>query len=246
MLLVAGWYLEWGPGKEKGAPWGRTLLGIGLAYVGFVGMLQLVDVNRWTGGRIGRFLTDLLAPLLTGPGAFVVLTVLLLAGLLIAFDRPLRAMLAPATNLARAAGTTLQDRTIKAVTTEGPASKANGKQPTAQRGADVATGPAPSEGGRRGRAARIAAVDAPGQTGVWGSDDGMNDIPVAMPTMGPASATIAPLRVAGAALAEPGPVRPPDRASCSRSRRRHRRSRLAAGPRGHRMDLAAPRAARSR
>ena len=29
VLLLSGWYLEWGPGKEPGAPWGATLLGIG-------------------------------------------------------------------------------------------------------------------------------------------------------------------------------------------------------------------------
>ena len=34
VLLLSGWYLEWGPGKEPGAPWGRTLLGIGMAYAG--------------------------------------------------------------------------------------------------------------------------------------------------------------------------------------------------------------------
>ena len=27
VLLLSGWYVEWGPGKEPGAPWGRTLLG---------------------------------------------------------------------------------------------------------------------------------------------------------------------------------------------------------------------------
>ena len=25
VLLLSGWYVEWGPGKELGAPWGRTL-----------------------------------------------------------------------------------------------------------------------------------------------------------------------------------------------------------------------------
>ena len=34
VLLLSGWYLEWGPGKEPGAPWGRTLLGIAMAYAG--------------------------------------------------------------------------------------------------------------------------------------------------------------------------------------------------------------------
>jgi len=30
-LLVAGWYVEWGPGKEAKAPWGRILLGLAVA-----------------------------------------------------------------------------------------------------------------------------------------------------------------------------------------------------------------------
>ena len=43
VLLLSGWYLEWGPGKEPGAPWGRTLLGIGMAYVGVLGLIQLIE-----------------------------------------------------------------------------------------------------------------------------------------------------------------------------------------------------------
>src|SRR3954470_5624249 len=108
VLLLSGWYVEWGPGKEAGAPWGRRLLGIAMAYAGFLGLLQLIALpnvlgeDQFTGGgRIGRFLAGLLSPLLTAPGAFVVLTVLMVAGLLIAFDRPLRALLAPATGLAK-------------------------------------------------------------------------------------------------------------------------------------------------
>ena len=59
---VSGWYVEWGPGKEPGAPWGRTLLGIAMAYAGFLGLLQLIALpnlvseGEFTGGRIGRFL----------------------------------------------------------------------------------------------------------------------------------------------------------------------------------------------
>src|SRR3954469_13649357 len=45
VLLLAGWYVEWGPGREPGAPWGRTLLGIGMAYAGFLGLLQLIAIG---------------------------------------------------------------------------------------------------------------------------------------------------------------------------------------------------------
>jgi hypothetical protein len=104
VLLISGWYVEWGPGKEPGAPWGRTLLGIAMAYVGILGLLQLIAFSEWTGGRVGRFVVGILQPLLTTPGAFVLSLLLLVAGLLIAFDRPLRALLAPATGLAKVAG----------------------------------------------------------------------------------------------------------------------------------------------
>ncbi len=192
VLLIAGWYVEWGPGREPGAPWGRTLLGIGMAYVGLLGLMQLLEINNSTGGRIGRFLVGALQPLLTTPGAFVILMVLMFAGLLIAFDRPLRSFLSPATRAARAAGSTLQDRTAKAGT-PAPARAGAG-------GAAAATSEpgAPTEGGRRGRAVRIPAVEAPGQTGVWGSESPEPGIPSAVPSASPTSSTFAPARAAGA------------------------------------------------
>ena len=191
VLLLAGWYVEWGPGKEPGAPWGRTLLGIAMAYVGLLGLLQLIAFNEWTGGRIGRFLVGILQPLLTTPGAFVLSLLLLVAGLLIAFDRPLRSMLAPATGLAKVAGSTLQDRTTK---TAGPA-PANGKGAAPAAGA-AAVGAAAAG---KGRGARIPAVDAPGQTGVWGTEPADPGIPSAVPSASPTSSTFAPARAAGAA-----------------------------------------------
>ena len=195
VLLLAGWYVEWGPGKESGAPWGRTLLGIAMAYIGLVGLLELTALpsvvragESLTGGRIGRFLDDILQPLLTAPGAFVVLTLLLVAGLLIAFDRPLRAMLAPATGLAKAAGSTLSDRTPKDETPAGPAG-------TPGTPAAVAAG---AEAGRRGRAVRVPAGEAPGQVGAFGSDGEMPQ-PVVGAIAGPMSATFAPARTPGVA-----------------------------------------------
>ncbi len=191
VLLISGWYVEWGPGKEPGAPWGRTLLGIAMAYAGLLGLLQLIAFNDWTGGRIGRFLESILQPLLTTPGAFVLSLLLLVAGLLIAFDRPLRAMLAPATGLARVAGSTLQDRTTK---TAQPA-VANGKG-AVPAGDVAAVGVA---AGGKGRGSRIPSVDAPGQTGVWGTEPAGAGIPSAVPSASPTSSTFAPARAAGAA-----------------------------------------------
>jgi S-DNA-T family DNA segregation ATPase FtsK/SpoIIIE len=189
VLLLSGWYVEWGPGKEAGAPWGRTLLGIAMAYVSFLGLVQLVEFNETSGGRIGRFLVGLLEPLLTAPGAFVILLVLFVAGLVIAFDRPLRALLSPVTSLAKVAGGTLQDHTSKPMEAAGPGDMATAGV--------IAAG---AEGGRRGRAPRMPAVDAPGQTGVWGTEPsapGAPGIPASIPSISPVSATLAPLRARG-------------------------------------------------
>ena len=33
-LLLAGWWLEWGPGSRPGSGWGITLLGLAITYAG--------------------------------------------------------------------------------------------------------------------------------------------------------------------------------------------------------------------
>jgi DNA segregation ATPase FtsK/SpoIIIE, S-DNA-T family len=192
VLLLAGWYLEWGPGRDVGAPWGRTLLGIALAYAGFLGIIQMLGFSgEFTGGRIGRFLAGLLDPALTTPGAFVILLGAALAGLLIAFDLPLRTLLAPLVNAGRAAGGSLQGRAS--------APSAAGRQSVRDGGpargtADASPpGPVGAEGGRRGRT-RIPAVDAPGQTGMWGGDAPEPSPAGATASVSPTSATFAPAR----------------------------------------------------
>jgi len=193
VLLVAGWYLEWGPGRHPDAPWARTLVGIALAYIGSLGMVQAV---AGSGGRIGAFLYGLLQPLLTAPGAFVVLLAVTVAGLLVAFDRPLHVLLSPATRAARAAGSSLQARGSAPSAGDAAPPAAAGRAGRERAGADDApTGRAAA--GRGGRAPRLAPGEAPGQTGVWGEEGAA--IPAPVPTVAPVSATLAPARRAGVA-----------------------------------------------
>jgi DNA segregation ATPase FtsK/SpoIIIE, S-DNA-T family len=199
-LLLAGWYLEWGPGHAAGAPWGRTLLGMVLAFAGFLGAIQVIEFRGgFTGGHIGRFLAGILEPAFSPPGAFVILVAAILGGLLVAFDLPLRTMLAPLVRFARAAGASLQDRSMRSSGTAG----VSGRDANVQAGGGGASGGSvTADGGRRGRAARIPAVSAPGQTGIWGGDAPGGGIPSAVPSQSPTSATFAPARgSAGVAVA---------------------------------------------
>ncbi len=93
-LLAGGWWLEWGPGRRPGSGWGLTVLGLAIAYVGFVGGAQVLSVS---GGRIGRALAGFLGDLVTDPGAFVVLLGLAIGGLLVAFGLQLRQLVRPVT-----------------------------------------------------------------------------------------------------------------------------------------------------
>ena len=129
----------------------------------------------------------------------MILLGLTIAGLLIAFDMPLRALLSPATRAARAAGTTLQDRTVRAgdtVTAAKGADARNASEAAAAAGVGVMAEP-----GRKGRATKVPAVDAPGQTGVWGTDNGGDGVPYGVQNPPPTSATIAPLRTPGGGAA---------------------------------------------
>jgi DNA segregation ATPase FtsK/SpoIIIE, S-DNA-T family len=105
LLLGAGWYLEWGPGKRPNSGWGATITGIAIAFVGFLGAFEILDLTLFGaergGGRIGRFLAGVLEPLLTGPGAFIVCLAILAIGLMLAFNLQLRELLHPVTGGAR-------------------------------------------------------------------------------------------------------------------------------------------------
>jgi S-DNA-T family DNA segregation ATPase FtsK/SpoIIIE len=198
LLLGAGWYVEWGPGREPGSGWGVTLAGVSFAYVGVLGVVQTVLAPAFSGGRIGRLLADVLIPWLTAPGAVIVMVGLSIGGILLAFNLQLKELLRPVTGTARWVGTTAA-ASMRRELAEQQAS--NGRRPR------LAVGPGLSSG----------------QTAVWGDpeDDEEEDedeeeegdedeeyedeeIPSAVPNSTPTSATFAPPRGAGrlALLAE--------------------------------------------
>jgi DNA segregation ATPase FtsK/SpoIIIE, S-DNA-T family len=194
LLLGAGWYLEWGPGKRPNSGWGLTLLGVTMAYVGALGAFEILNINLFGlergGGRIGRFLESALAPLLTSPGAFVVLLGLAVVGLVLAFSLRLRDLTEPGTNLARWLGETAA-ASMRREPQPGSA-EGNGGNGTRRRDAGDGSGIRAGRGARAG----VGAGSSAGQTGIWGEEG--SAIPSAVPSTSPTSATFAPPRSAGA------------------------------------------------
>ncbi len=203
LLLGGGWYMEWGPGKTPGSGWGLTLVGIAIGYAGLLGAATVIvpavtkpvaSARGAAGGRIGTFLADSLSPLLTSPGAFVVLVGIAVVGILLAFNLRLRDLTRPATRAARWAGLTAAASIQREPRGAQPAgADANGKEPGVRSGG-------------RARAPRVAGglASPAGQTGIWG-----DDAPAPMPSAGPTSATFAPARTGAATAAVLEPVRPP-------------------------------------
>jgi S-DNA-T family DNA segregation ATPase FtsK/SpoIIIE len=210
LLVGVGWWIEWGPGKAPGSGWGLTLVGTVITYTGLLGAAAVIT-PEW-GGRVGRFLSGALIPLVTPAGAFVVLGALTVVGLLLAFNLRLSDLTRPGLVLARWLGNTAATSIQRQPTT---GTTASGATATASRGAGgVATttsGEAAATNGSRGRGPRIAgsAEPLPGQTGIWGEDG-----PVPIPSSVPTSATFAPTRTGSsagpAAVLEPPRRRDPD------------------------------------
>jgi S-DNA-T family DNA segregation ATPase FtsK/SpoIIIE len=183
LLLGAGWYIEWGPGKRPNSGWGATLLGLTITYVSLLGMFEVLDLSlvgrARTGGIVGTIVATPLRALLSGPGAFVVLLALAVVGLLIAFNLRLREVTSPFTSLARWFGATAA-ASMRRDPTEHPP----GRTP-------VVPEPLP-RGGRASKAALPGTTESPGQAPIWG-DGGREDgrIPTAVPNAAPTSATFA-------------------------------------------------------
>ena len=140
LLLAGGWWIAAGPGKKAGSGWGMTLGGLTIAYIAGLGAFEIlrpiVLEEERGGGRIGRFLASTLEPLLTGPGAIVLLVAIGLLGLMLAFNLQLRQLVAPVTGTARWVGSTTAESFRRAqearpADTKGPATNGTAKGKTA-------------------------------------------------------------------------------------------------------------------
>ena len=189
-LLIAGWWLEWGPGTRPGSGWGITLLGLSITYVGIVGAAEVLGVS---GGRVGRALAGTLTDLFGPAGAFVMLVALAILGVIVGFGIPLRQLLHPVVGTARWAGAT--------------AAASMRRVPPEEGSAVVAVDPATNGKTARANGKAITAAPSPGQTGAWGDDE--SSIPAAVPSKGQTSNTFAPARGAAASATLVAPVRPP-------------------------------------
>ena len=105
LLLGGGWYIAAGPGKQAGSGWGMTLGGLAIAFVAGLGAFEVLHLDIFDtergGGRLGRFLSEALQPLLTGPGTFVLLLALVVLGIMLAFNLRLTQLTDPVTGTAR-------------------------------------------------------------------------------------------------------------------------------------------------
>jgi S-DNA-T family DNA segregation ATPase FtsK/SpoIIIE len=189
-LLLAGWWLEWGPGTRPGSGWGITLLGLSITYVGIVGAAQVLGVS---GGRVGRALAGTLEDLFTPVGAFVLLLALAILGIVVGFGIPLRQLMHPAVGTARWFGAT---------------AAASLRRTTGDTDAAAAAAPPATAVNGRGRSngKTVPAGPSPGQTGVWGENEDLA-IPAAVPSAAPNSATFAPARGTAASATLVAPAR---------------------------------------
>ncbi|HET9680887.1 MAG TPA: DNA translocase FtsK 4TM domain-containing protein, partial [Candidatus Limnocylindrales bacterium] len=190
LLIAAGWYVEWGPGKAPSSGWGLTLVGVAIAYAGILGAATVIRPVAGkvgaAGGWIGTFLADLLSSLFTSPGALVLLIALAIVGVLLAFNLRLRDLAGPGVRWVRWLGESTAASMQRSAADARPASGRRNGEPDGE----VAT----LRGGGRARAARIAGTPSPaaGQTGIWGEEG-----PAPVPAATPVSATFAPPRAGG-------------------------------------------------
>jgi S-DNA-T family DNA segregation ATPase FtsK/SpoIIIE len=156
-LLGAGGLIEWRP---LGSGWKTRLIAAFVAYAAFLGLLEFLPVRG--GGRIGTLLADVLASLVTRPGAFVVLAAIMIGGILIVANARLAELVAPMRGAAGGLGS--------ALASPRPASGGPDQRlpRSAHPGTDTRTPTEPSDGSRRAPAPIPSEVPM-SQTVVWGA-----------------------------------------------------------------------------
>ena len=109
ILIGLGIWLERAGGVRAG--WPRTLVGSAVAFTAALALIALLAdagiLDGRSGGRIGSALATFVGRLVSPLGAFIVFVGILLAGLVVALDRPVRELLAPFGRGARGLGSAL-------------------------------------------------------------------------------------------------------------------------------------------
>ena len=183
ILITLGYYLERVHGDHW--DWQLTLVGSGLSYLALLGLFGLIPAAALhnKGGIVGESLAHVMSPLVTLPGTAIILTVLAVAGVLLALDMSLPAVVTP---LGR-----LGSRALAVLFRPAPQAPTNG---------------APSSAARADRPEKVAKDVAPAEARQFG-DDRTPAIPVAIPNPGPTSATFAPQVPPGSTSRDGGPLR---------------------------------------
>ncbi|MGZ6266085.1 MAG: DNA translocase FtsK 4TM domain-containing protein [Candidatus Limnocylindrales bacterium] len=180
LLIPLGYYLERANGEHW--DWQLTVLGVSVGYVAAVGFGSLVN-EKW-GGTVGRAVAGFLSPLVTAPGAGLILAILVIAGALLALDMSLPAVVEPPARLLGRAFAKLFR----------PAPK-----PSQPGGASL---PARSDRTER-TAGDWSAADLRSKP----ASDRTGSIPVPIQNAGPTSQTFAPPAAPSAAPRDGGPLR---------------------------------------
>jgi DNA segregation ATPase FtsK/SpoIIIE-like protein len=198
LLLLLGYYLY--RAQSDNSDWELTLVGSAVSYLSLLGVVGLLTAHdaKPRGGGVGTALANFLTPLISAPGAGLILTILTVAGLLLALDMSLPAVMAPMGRLV--------ERAINALFRPAPESIGDGAGATAVGAAGVAS-PSAVAGGlisraeKRGKEAAPPASDPKTRFA-----DAVSAIPVAISNPGPLSQTFAPPVSAGSASRDGGPL----------------------------------------
>jgi S-DNA-T family DNA segregation ATPase FtsK/SpoIIIE len=104
LLIAGGAYVEWGSAPAPGWQW--RLLAAAIAYVAFLALLEFLPVRG--GGRIGTSIADALRDVIGNDAVvFVLLLGILIGGIVVALQRPLRSFVDPVVQGVKVTGANL-------------------------------------------------------------------------------------------------------------------------------------------